>query len=63
MGETVWAYLVASQQYSLEFINNKLGNYIAEYKKLDGIIYIDEIPTTTTGKTDRKKLKEMINHE
>ncbi|KFJ43590.1 acyl--CoA ligase [Francisella philomiragia] len=62
-GETIWAYLVASEQYSLEFINNKLGNYIAEYKKLDGIIYIDEIPTTTTGKTDRKKLKEMINHE
>ncbi|MBK2095080.1 acyl--CoA ligase [Francisella philomiragia] len=62
-GETVWAYLVASQQYSLEFINNQLSSYIAEYKKLDGIIYIDEIPTTTTGKTDRKKLKEMINHE
>ncbi|OIN83495.1 class I adenylate-forming enzyme family protein [Francisella sp. TX07-6608] len=62
-GETVWAYLVASQQYSLEFINNQLRNYIAEYKKLDGIIYIDEIPITTTGKTDRKKIKEMINHE
>ena len=62
-GETVWAYLVASQQYSLEFINNQLSSYIAEYKKLDGIIYISEIPTTTTGKIDRKKLKEMINHE
>ncbi|MDE4996924.1 long-chain fatty acid--CoA ligase, partial [Francisella tularensis subsp. holarctica] len=28
-GETVWAYLVASQQYSLEFISNQLRNYLA----------------------------------
>ena len=62
-GETIWAYLVASKQYCLDFINNQLSKYLAEYKKLDGIVYIDEIPLTVTGKTDRKKLKEMINHE
>ncbi|ALB01737.1 AMP-binding protein [Francisella persica ATCC VR-331] len=62
-GETIWAYLVASKQYCLDFINSQLSKYLAEYKKLDGIVYIDKIPLTVTGKTDRKKLKEMINHE
>ncbi|APC91581.1 MULTISPECIES: class I adenylate-forming enzyme family protein [Francisella] len=62
-GETIWAYLVTPKQYCLDFINNQLSKYLAEYKKLDGIVYIDKIPLTVTGKTDRKKLKEMINHE
>ncbi|MFV9931071.1 MAG: class I adenylate-forming enzyme family protein [Francisella endosymbiont of Hyalomma asiaticum] len=62
-GETIWAYLVASKQYCLDFINSQLSKYLAEYKKLDGIVYIDKIPLTVTGKIDRKKLKGMINNE
>ncbi|MED7818868.1 MULTISPECIES: class I adenylate-forming enzyme family protein [unclassified Francisella] len=62
-GESIWAYLVAEKEYSLEYINNKLAKYLSQYKMLDGIVYIDKIPITPTGKTDRKKLKEQINYE
>lgn len=62
-GETIWAFLVAKREYTLAFINKNLMKYVSEYKKLDGVIYIDEIPLTATGKTDRKKLKAIINNE
>ncbi|MED7788550.1 class I adenylate-forming enzyme family protein [Francisella sp. 19X1-34] len=62
-GENIWAFLVADEKYSLGSINKELTRYISEYKKLDGVVYLDKIPMTITGKIDRKKLKELINNE
>ncbi|QIW10118.1 class I adenylate-forming enzyme family protein [Francisella sp. LA112445] len=62
-GENIWAFLVTENKYSLDSINKELTKYVSEYKKLDGILYLDKIPMTVTGKIDRKKLKELINNE
>ncbi|WP_150467378.1 class I adenylate-forming enzyme family protein [Francisella sp. SYW-9] len=62
-GENIWAFLVTDNKYSLGSINKELTKYVSEYKKLDGVVYLDEIPMTVTGKIDRKKLKELINNE
>ncbi|BCD91116.1 AMP-binding protein [Francisella halioticida] len=62
-GESIWAILVSDKEYLLDSINNELTKYVSEYKKLDGVVYLDKIPMTLTGKTDRKKLKELINNE
>lgn len=62
-GESIWAFLVADKEYTLDSLNIELTKYVSEYKKLDGVVCLDKIPMTLTGKTDRKKLKELINNE
>jgi acyl-CoA synthetase (AMP-forming)/AMP-acid ligase II len=62
-GENIWAFLVANKKYSLDFINKELTKYVSEYKKLNGVIYLDKIPMTVSGKIDKNKLKELINNE
>ena len=54
---------VVGKGYSLEDVNKHLAKYIASYKKLDKLIQINEIPLTTTGKIDRKKLKRLADND
>ncbi|MGQ4005193.1 class I adenylate-forming enzyme family protein [Francisellaceae bacterium CB300] len=61
-GEIVCAFVVGSF-CSLNNINQHLGKHVAKYKQLDRVIQIDQIPLTSTGKTDRKKLKQIANNE
>ena len=61
-GEIICGFIVGDN-YSLDDINHHLAKYVAKYKKLDKLIQINEVPMTSTGKIDRKKLKQFINNE
>ena len=61
-GEIVYGFVVGSHCL-LDEINQHLDKYVAKYKQLDRVIQIDQIPLTSTGKTDRKKLKQIANNE
>ena len=62
-GEKICAFIVSDGTLSLEYLNGRLSNYISDYKKVDQIVSIKNIPITSTGKVDRKKLKELSSNE
>ena len=61
-GETICGFVVGNH-YSLDEVNEHLAKYVANYKKLDKLIHINQIPLKSTGKTDRQKLKQIANNE
>jgi acyl-CoA synthetase (AMP-forming)/AMP-acid ligase II len=61
-GETICGFVVGNH-YSLDEVNEHLAKYVANYKKLDKLIHINQLPLTSTGKTDRQKLKQIANNE
>jgi acyl-coenzyme A synthetase/AMP-(fatty) acid ligase len=61
-GETICGFVVGSN-YSLDDINNHLIKFVAKYKKLDQLIQIEQMPLTSSGKVDRKKLKQLADNE
>ena len=61
-GETICGFVVGSN-YSLDDINNHLVKFVAKYKKLDQLIQIEQMPLTSSGKVDRKKLKQLADNE
>jgi hypothetical protein len=45
-------------------VKTHMVKYLAKYKNLDGgIVFIDRIPRTSTGKIDRKSLRERAKSE
>ena len=59
-GQKIVAFIVSRIDLTnnLEDINYFLSTYIARYKLLDKIYCINEIPTTLSGKYDRKLLQD-----
>ena len=60
------AYIVKAPESDLSEsdVKTHMATYLAKYKKLDGgIVFTDRIPRTSTGKIDRKSLKERAKLE
>ena len=60
------AYIVRSPESNLNEVDIKIhmAEYLAKYKNLDGgIVFTDKIPRTSTGKIDRKQLRERAKRE
>ena len=55
------AYVVADQtKISVEEIHKFVNNAVARYKQLrGGVVFIDEIPKTASGKILRKDLRQL----
>lgn len=55
------AYVVADQsKISVEEIHNFVSKAVATYKQLrGGVVFIDEIPKTASGKILRKDLRQL----
>lgn len=48
------------EKIELEKINQQIKNLIPEYMLPNRIVYVDKMPLNANGKTDRKKLKELL---
>ena len=60
------AYIVRSPESNLNEgeIKNHMAEYLAKYKNLDGgIVFTNKIPRTSTGKIDRRQLRERAKRE
>ena len=60
------AYIVKSPESKLSErdVKTHMAEYLAKYKNLDGgIVFTNRIPRTSTGKIDRKKLRERAKRE
>ena len=60
------AYIVKSPESNLSEgdIKTHMAEYLAKYKNLDGgIVFTNKIPRTSTGKIDRKQLRERAKRE
>ena len=60
------AYIVRSPESNLNEVEIKthMAEYLAKYKNLDGgIVFTNKIPRTSTGKIDRKQLRERAKRE
>ncbi|KAK7075059.1 hypothetical protein SK128_006952 [Halocaridina rubra] len=59
-GEVPRAYVVTKSKISADDIHSFLDNRVAPHKKLSGgVVFVDELPKTNTGKILRKDLKKM----
>ena len=66
VGEAPRAYIVRTpdSQLSETEIRTYMSKCLANYKQLNGgIVFVDAIPRTSTGKVDRKALKELAKKE
>ena len=60
------AYIVKSSESNLNEgdIKTHMTEYLAKYKNLDGgIVFTNKIPRTSTGKIDRRQLRERAKRE
>ena len=60
------AYIVKAPQSNLNEgdVKTHMAEYLAKYKTLDGgIVFTNRIPRTSTGKIDRKQLRERAKRE
>ena len=60
------AYIVKSPESNLNEgdIKTHMAEYLAKYKNLDGgVVFTNRIPRTSTGKIDRKQLRERAKRE
>lgn len=64
-GEAIWVYVSLDEGASLnarqikKICLSKLENFMVPTK----VVFLDELPKTTTGKISKKLLKELDNHE
>ncbi|KAK4696726.1 hypothetical protein P7C71_g1233, partial [Lecanoromycetidae sp. Uapishka_2] len=66
IGESPRAYITRASDSTLSEIDVRthMSTYLAAYKQLNGgIVFLDSIPRTSTGKIDRKVIKERARVE
>lgn len=56
LGEIGVAYVVAEGEVGAEELAGWVGGRLADYKKPDHVVFVDEFPLTTLGKVDRRQL-------
>lgn len=57
--KSIWGYIVAQEEVSIENIKNSLAQRIPEYMIPSRIIQLEKMPLTQNGKIDRKALMEI----
>jgi acyl-coenzyme A synthetase/AMP-(fatty) acid ligase len=61
-GETVAAFVVLrkSQAIAPKELRRFAGQYLADYKLPEQILFLEELPKGPTGKVQRRALREML---
>lgn len=60
-GEAPKAFIIrkGGQNTSPEELQDFIANKVASFKKIEEVVFVDDIPKTTSGKILRKELKKM----
>jgi acyl-CoA synthetase (AMP-forming)/AMP-acid ligase II len=58
LGEVGVAYVVADGEVGVQELVGWVGGRLADYKRPDHVVVVDELPLTTLGKVDRRRLAD-----